>query len=382
MPKGTYKVTGNLTLSNGSGFTGTPEARIRFDGDYLLDATSRQSIHLSNFTLERNMAANTATQPLIKLQFTHDAVIDRLTILNSRTSSPTIYIRGSYDSNLVVQDSYNLRITNNTIQDYSRVAAGGIGPGSNEGIKGTGISVLVSRNFVVANNRIVETQRYFTPSSSVINYQGSGIAVISSSLGSVTNNTIDYAGQGIDIGGGNNNPLQGASGYVGTSYVTVTGNTIKDIYIAAIKVVNGASYNTISSNVVHRSGLVGIWLAPGTTSAADGTVIKGNIVYANTVIDTGSGPAKDAWAVPGSKRNTGITLEQADSSATRVTQNLIIGNAVIDTKGNMTYGVSDTGVFSTSTPNDAIDNYFFGNYVSGSFTSDFSISVANHNSNW
>lgn len=382
LPPGTYKVTGDLTLLSGSGFVGTPETIVRFDGDYKFDALDKSDIWLQGFTIKRNIAANTALQPLIKLYYTHDVVLDSLTLLDSKTTGNTIAIRGSYDSNLEVTDSYNYQITNNTIKDYHRISPGGLGSGSNQGVKGTGIGVLVTRDFVVSGNRVIETQRYFTPGSTLQNFQGAGIAIISSVDGTVTDNVVDYAGQGIDIGGGNNNPARGTSGFRGTARVAVTGNTIKDIYAVGIKLVNGASHNSVSANAIHRSGLVGIWLAPGATAVADQSVIKGNVIYANTVTDTGSGPGKDAWSVPGSKRNTGITIEEAEDTVTRPTGNLIIGNTVMDTKGIMTYGVSDIGVFSSSTPQSSYNNYFMANFSTGAITQNESISSANKNLTW
>lgn len=385
LPTGTYKVTAHLDLSNGSGFVGTPEAIVRFDGDYRFQGNHVSDLLFSNFTIQRNMPANTATEASIQLFYCHDIVIDAMRILDHKSLTPAITIRGSFVDLSDNTESYNVRITDNVIENYQRVAPDGIGSGGDEGVKGSGISVAHTKDFVISGNRVVEKERYFTPSSSLVNFQGSGIEVISSIYGTVTNNVVDYAGQGIDIGGGHNINSTGQTtdnGFRGSQYVTVTGNSIVDIYSAGIKFVNGASFNTVSGNTIARSGLVGIWLGPGATAVQDKTTIKGNIIYGNTVTDTGSGPGMDAWTLPGTKRGTGITIEEARDLLTRPTLNVIAGNVVIDTKGIMKYGISDNGVFSEDVPHHSFDNYFFANYASGAAIQNFNISSTNKYLSW
>ncbi|MNI30088.1 hypothetical protein D3C73_839180 [compost metagenome] len=216
-------------------------------------------------------------------------------------------------------------------------------------------------------------------------YAAIGINAVSSIHGDIVGNEIDTGGYGIELDGAVSTSGQTTStGMRGSSYMTVTGNAVNNMYTVGIDVRHGSSFNTVSSNVVKQAALAGILLAPGSNAVAYGAVVKGNVIAGNTVTDTGSGIGYGAWTASGSSRESGIALEPYENNnGVRVTQNVIIGNSVIDTKGRMTYGVIDSGIFGYSTPSYPHENRFAANHVSGAITANTSINTArNKNLTW
>lgn len=377
VPAGTYRITDDLEFVESSHLRGTSGAILSIEGDHEIFGDGTRNVSLFDLTIERSTSANTAVKSVIRLFRADGATFDNLVINNAKTTAPVILVAGRWENTSNANTCYNIRVTNNTIQDYQRIEAGGLGPGSGEGVKGTGILVAHCRTFDISNNSIDDNQRFFSPSSNNINFQGAGIAMSSSIYGVVSGNVIDYAGQGIDVGGGYNIPSRSSAdlaqnvsnGLRGAQFVSIHNNVIRDTYIAGIKIVNGASNNEITNNEVTRSGLAGIWLIPGNSASKDGTVVRNNIISANTVTDSGAGPGEDGWSQTLAGSAIVIEFATPDSSYpgadARVRSNIITQNSVVSSTGDMPHGINDQGVTSDNNPQYSIDNFIVSNQVSG-----------------
>jgi parallel beta-helix repeat protein len=161
----------------------------------------------------------------------------------------------------------------------------------------------------------------------------------------------------------------------GSQYLSVTGNTIRNCYSVGIKVVNGASYNTISGNTISEAGLAGIWLVPGATAVEDRTIVRGNVIANNTVVNTGAGFGEKVWFVPGGRRPVGVTIEFGTTPSTRPTGNLVVGNVVTNDAAHPTlnYGISDLGAGTDPREYPAVGNTFSGNLATGAQIQDVRI---------
>lgn len=120
----------------------------------------------------------------------------------------------------------------------------------------------------------------------------------------VTGNIISNVGEGIDTFGW---------------YSTISNNTIDTCYYTCIKLIHGASYNTVAGNILSRAKLCHIMLAASTggetTCDLAGNRVTGNVcVDANYLNDGGSDP-----------RLSCIRTENT-AGTNQVTDNLVSGN--------------------------------------------------------
>jgi hypothetical protein len=107
-------------------------------------------------------------------------------------------------------------------------------------------------------------------------YETDGITVAKNATRDlvIANNIIETVGEGIDTFG------LGA---------TITGNVIRDAYIFGIKLVHGATGNSVVANIIDRPGLQGI-TCQGTDDLAQDTA--DNVIQANTIRDVNQA---NAW---------------------------------------------------------------------------------------
>lgn len=321
VPPGTYRVNQQVDVSSNTELTGVASARVILAPSAKFFGDGVSSVVLRGFTITREEPKGTYA-----VQFAHSngITIDSMRFIGTQAERENVWFGGTPDSEGGNTGSFDIRITDNVFLDYGTQLAA-------TAYFGTAISVKETRGFVVANNQARYSEPLFSPSSTTVSFQGSAIEIVNSLDGAVTGNEVEFAGQGIDIGGD--------SGH-GSRSVTVTGNSITDSYIAGIKLVNGASFSTVSGNTVVRSGLVGIWVVPGNTAAEDQSVVQGNVITGNQVRDSGSGPGLGAWG----ENPVGIAIERATSEGSRPINNSITSNVVTDAGGQMRVGVTDRGV--------------------------------------
>ena len=388
LPPGVYRITKAVRLKAGSGLIGTRDSTISVAGDINgLNAENVQDIWLKDFSMTRRSGDSIAGgRELIDIKDSHDVTIESLIIKDSTSFSRAIWVRGGYADSSPNTLAYNIRISNCLIEDYQR--DGDKGGNDGEGIHGAGITLSFCKNFVVSGNRIIQHEPSLQTNREEIkgpyaglkqNYQSTALEIISCLYGTVTGNLIDTSGQGIDLGGGRCYPGQTTeTGMRGSQHVTVTGNTIHNCYSTGIKLVNGASYNTISANTVLESGLVGIWLVPGATAHQDLTVVQGNVVMGNTVVNTGWGMGREEWFREGGRRPAGITIEAARQRKNRPTGNVIIGNVVSNDPDHptMNYGISDMGVGREHEEYFGYGNTFAANVSNGALIKNISVQTA------
>ncbi|WP_167381582.1 MULTISPECIES: right-handed parallel beta-helix repeat-containing protein [Microbacterium] len=378
VPAGTYRVTGNLTLTTSSWLRGVGATSvIDVEGDYEFFGDGADNVSLTTMKIKRSVGANTATKSLIRLWRSSGVTFDGLTITGTRTTSPTISVLGRWEDTSDANTCSDIRITNNNIQDYQRIEAGGLGAGSGQGIKGTGVLLGHCKVFDVSGNTVIENQRFIGPTDSYQNFQGAGITVASSKYGVVSQNHVNYAGQGIDIGGGYNVPDRSTDdtnqdtteGFRGSTFVSVHDNLIEDIYGPAIKLVNGATGNSITDNVIENPGLTGVWITAGNSAAKDLSITRENIISGNTITDPGTGPGGAAWLQDAA--GSGIVFEIVNPNGPYVNAdprpryNTVTRNTITSTTGDMPYGITDAGTQSETGQQYAYNNYIISNSISG-----------------
>ena len=369
LPPGRYRITKSLFFSNGSSLVGSRDSVIVLDSPSI-EITGRdvKNVTVKGFSIERSTPGD---NPALSFFDSSNIEIEDLYIANNRSLAPAILIQGRFEGTTEETTSHTINVQSTVIENYQRVGIGGLGPGDNQGIFGTGIAVVFSKHFVISDNIIIDRQGLLEPSEDFINVQSAGINVISSLYGTVTGNVIEWTGQGIDVGGGKQFLGQTtASGMRGSQWITVSGNTIDNAYGVGIKLVNGASFNTITGNAINRAGLVGIWLTPGTDAGATGTLVRGNVISSNIVTNVGDGIGRFVWARPNSSRNSGIVIEPAEPPASAPTENIIVGNLIIDTQPEptTTYGITNSGVFEYGHANFPKNNLVEANKAFGTIT--------------
>lgn len=173
-------------------------------------------------------------------------------------------ISGFNAGNLIeVDSSNNVRVQGNLIRDglLDRV-------GSNSQLT----AIAIDDNLVggVASNRVVVTENIIrnmlaTPAfRALYGYQTDGITVLPSAVGVlVSKNVIYNTGEGID--------LQSSNGVVESNVINVA-------YQFGMKLIHGASNNTVTANMVTCGGIGGIVTSGGSNKAVESNIITGNSV--------------------------------------------------------------------------------------------------------
>lgn len=128
---------------------------------------------------------------------------------------------------------------------------------------------------------------------------GINIKAPSSARHVVNGNTIYNVGEGIDCFG---------------LRCTISGNTISDTYIAGVKLINGAQYNTVTGNTIDRFGRWGVLLMGSSSSGVGDT--QGNTVTANTI---SNGDQSSVWTASGdvacvATSGSGLTYKVKDAT--------------------------------------------------------------------
>lgn len=178
-------------------------------------------------------------------------------------------------------------------------------------------------------------------------YQTDGITLeVGTQQIAVSDNVINTVGEGVDCWGVNN---------------AISGNTIRNCYNFGVKLVHGASYNTIAGNSIYGSGLAGITVqgASGDTTDTQYNLINGNVIAG---ID-GAG----AW----SGSTTGCILVSDGGGTTFIARNNVFGNNMLNPGPGGKYCIVRSA--STDTSNSFPDTHFIAKgsvgYVSDNATS-------------
>ena len=197
-------------------------------------------------------------------------------------------------------------ISNNRIRDFSsntdfsKAYPGGRGQITgieidNDRINGD------SRNIVISNNQI--TNLTVGPVFLAAHgYETDGINIHAGTGHRVEGNRISTIGEGIDT--------YASSG-------TIINNVVTDSYIFGIKLIHGASGNTVTGNTVRRSGLAGI-IVSGSADASQGT--EKNTISNNTITEI---DPNGAWA-----KSTTSCIQISDNRGTihKARNNVFSGN--------------------------------------------------------
>jgi hypothetical protein len=378
VPVGVYRITDTVDLRSGSELSGVAGSEIVLETGARIQGDGISEVALTGLTLRRPVTTTAYGNEMVRVYRSDHLVLSGLTLLDHREYSPAIEIAGRWEDTSADTLCHDITIDDVTVTDYQRESTDGTY------VQGTGISVAACANFSVTGSIVTDTQGLVPVGQN--NFQGAGIQIISSIGGIIDGNTVTYAGQGIDIGGGHNIPDRTTAdlaqttltGFRGTRESQFTNNVVSDIWGPGIKLVNGASDNDIRGNEVTRAGLTAIWISPGTNSPRDLTVTEGNLIEDNTVIDPGEGFGASVWTQ--TRAGSGIGLEPGfddpayASADNRVRDNIVRDNVVSGDPSAMPYGVTDRGFFAYSNyPGgawDSVDNTIGAHTVTGAGVAD------------
>ena len=323
-PPGTYRLTEKIVVMWGRTIVGvenSPESVVlKLDGDFRAFELQLGTV-MRDLTLDRTTENNTE---YCILAINNNIVLERLHILNHRSHLPAI----------MAHTKNNIHVRSCYIENYTKWWDDGRG----EGVFGVGIRFRLCVDSSIKDNVIVDYQDWPLPN----NWQSGAIEVSDSVDSIVSGNYIYQSGDGaIDAGGATN--------------ISIVNNRIDNVYIVAIKLVNGTSGCVVSGNEISRCGLAGIWLTPGSPGPAKGA-IHSNIISNNSVRNIGYGVGQGQWIVPG-RRPSAILLDGDHESADYVTRdNEVFNNRVYNSPELI------TGVFEDiNWPFNPYNNVFSGN---------------------
>jgi len=281
MPPGTYKISSTITIPNKTGLIA--------NGDAILYATSAgfsntvPTTHYTSTSLVVSMDGQTSSpytpnynQKLIgvkiEYQFVEGRVVDAISnrnCYNSEIDHCEIYNFPLCTAIDAASLLHGCKITNNYIHDITTNTNFG-GPYTSADVNLYGIDlddnrvnsiesvgVLISGNFI-------ENLNHGATSIAAYGDQADGISTQKGKGHVVTNNVVINVNEGIDTYA----KLQ-----------TISNNYFKSNSGWGIKLIHGASYNTISNNIVEDAGIGGITVNGGTISNTQFNLIRGNIVY-------------------------------------------------------------------------------------------------------
>ena len=170
------------------------------------------------------------------------------------------------------------------------------------------INSVYSTGVRITNNEINKIE-FGAAAIAAYGYQTDGVNIAGNQTFDyvISSNRINLVGEGIDTFG-----ERGA----------IVGNAINNTYGFGIKLVHGASLNTVQSNVVRNTGIAGIVVA-GSNVAGVGDATK-NCVIGNIVENV---DYLGVWA-PGTG-TAGIKIDNSTGAySSRVTNNLFVGNSL------------------------------------------------------
>jgi hypothetical protein len=327
---GTFKVSSKINVPSNCGLLG--------DGSPAIYATSAG---FNNTSLTNKYASNSAVIDLsgqivspytasenpfvvgvkIESQVAQGRMVDAIVCRNA--TNPLIQrceifgfpvgcgIRASSLSNGAV-------FSENYIHDFLDNTAGWTGTPQSTAIEidNDRVNSISSNGVKITNNEI--NSIVFGPASiAAYGYQTDGVNIAGTQTVDyiISNNRINLAGEGIDT--------YGERG-------TIVGNTISNTYNFGIKLIHGASLNTIQSNVIRNTGITGIVVA-GSNIAGVGHATK-NCIIGNVIENI---DYLGVWAAIAGTANIKID-NSTPAQTSRVTNNTFIGNSL---DGSGKYGI-------------------------------------------
>ncbi len=172
------------------------------------------------------------------------------------------------------------------------------------------VNSVFSTGVKITNNEINAIE-FGAAAISAYGYQTDGVNIAgTSTVDYVINaNRINLVGEGIDTFGERG---------------TIVGNSINNTYNFGIKLIHGASINTVQANVIRNTGIAGIVVA-GSNVAGVGHATR-NCFIGNIVENV---DYLGVWNASGGAGLAGIKIDNSTSSYTsRVTNNLFVGNSL------------------------------------------------------
>lgn len=264
---GGHDISGNIIKNNMMAIHGSDSSDNVIAGNRIADSSFRgvamysYTTGCANITFSNNEFTNNKSP--VYLESSHQSVIDGNTF------------SGSYDSGIVINDSDNVAITNNTLTNDERIEPS------------EGVGYMISGNKFtecyggVHLFKITQSQ----VSDNIFVKQHSTAISLSESDGNVIeDNTIGlgYSGHGISMAHANNNELKGNDISWGWNGIhvhgdsnLVTGNTVRSCLYNGIDVT--FSQQTICNNVIQNCGQDGIQIMSGGS----------HVVHSNLIISSG-----------------------------------------------------------------------------------------------
>jgi len=229
---------------------------------------------------------------------------------------------------------YGAEFSNNYIHDFLENTTAWVGTPQSTGIEidNDRVNSVYSSGVKINGNEIRKIE-FGSAAITAYGYQTDAINIagVSTTDYVIHGNSINTVGEGVDTFGERG---------------SIVGNVITDTYGFGIKLIHGASLNTVHSNVIRNTGIAGI-VAAGSTISGVGNITKNNII--GNIIENID--YLGVWAP--TTGTAGIKIDNSTSSYTyRVTNNIFSSN-LIDGSGK-------SGIITGTDPD---KNMFIGNRI-------------------
>lgn len=342
----TYPVTSQLTIPSGGGIVGRgtltvsstnfpATTKVTDSTGVPILALSVTDITLRDFKIVVTAAANSYINPIGIRGVTRASVRGiKVTGLNA-------------GSCVMIDSSFGVRVIGNDFYDCEINRTGSTAQLTGVEVDDNKIGGVVSESIMIARNRVKNltvTAGFLT----AYDYQTDGINIkVGAKHCVVIGNVIDGVGEGIDL-------------FCEDSIIS--NNVVANTYLFGIKLIHGASRNTVSANKIIKPGLGGIVLA-GSSSAAqntDGNTVKNNTI--SGVNNAGNWTASDTYAI-------GINAD----GTYKATNNVVENNFTVNSTG-ADYNLLLTG---TGTGNVCANNRSDGTPVTATVGSGATIYLPN-----
>lgn len=328
-PKSRYRITSRIDMPSGRTIKGDRTSVIEMDGSQFT-GTSQYSSTALGFLFNSLSTSGGLQGFQIKLTNQNNELIAGAVAVRSCSNIKLtdLEISGFRKSKVIAIDSStNCQIDGNTIRDCL-LASTTTGQLTGIDVDNNRVSSVASSRLSICENTILNLT-CSTGFNASFGYQTDGINIshASSSKHTINRNTMSNVGEGVDCFG---------------SSCSISDNVVHDAYAFGIKLIHGASRNTVTENKIYNAGLAGIVVTGSGTALTNTEFNDVSNNYISGVNKAGN------WS---SSVTSGIRVDN-DNGARYANKNTIKNNIITDGSA-MKYGLLlDTG----SRFNDVLEN--------------------------
>lgn len=343
-----YRITSRIDVPNGRTIKGDRTSVVEMDGSQFTGTTQYASNSLG--FLFNGLSAIGGLQGFqIKLtNQTNELIAGAIAVRScSNIKLFDLEISGFRKSKVIAVDSStNCQIDGNTIRDCL-LASTTTGQLTGIDVDNNRVSSVASSKLSICENTILNLT-CSTGFNASFGYQTDGINIshASSSKHNINRNTMSNVGEGVDCFGSN---------------CCISDNVIHDAYAFGIKLIHGASRNSVTENKIYNAGLAGIVITGSGTAATNTEFNDVSNNYISGVNKAGN------WS---SSVTSGIRVDN-DNGARYANKNTIKNNIITD-GSTMKYGLLlDTGSRYNDVLENKIESFTIAELANSGFSNSF-----------